>query len=419
MAVLRCASCGAEAAAHARDLVCSCGGLFDVEHTFPSGLTAARFDARLAAADRRGSSGVWAYRELVYPRFPQAAVVTLHEGRTPLYRSPRVADFSFTANLLLKHEGFNPTGSFKDRGMTVAISRAVASGADAVVCASTGNTAASMAAYASCAGLRSVTIVPEHGVAPGKLSQAIAYGAEVVAVRGDFDRAMQLVRELSRSEGLMLLNSANPFRIEGQKSIVFELLHQLEWSPPDWIVFPAGNLGNCAAFGKALREARELGLIERVPRLAAVQASGAAPFRAAFARGFDELRPVRAETVASAIRIGNPVSYARAVRSIRETNGIVIEVDDTEILAAKHCVDRAGIGAEPASCAAVAGVRKLALRGLIDLDETVACILTAHLLKDADTTLRVHAGGAAAGPVVTVDPSLDALRDAIASRPGA
>lgn len=415
MAVLRCASCGAEAAADARDLECSCGGLFDVEHTFPSGVSAERFDARLAAADRRGSSGVWAYRELVYPRFPQAAVVTLHEGRTPLYRSPRVADFSFTASLVLKHEGLNPTGSFKDRGMTVAISRAVASGAETVVCASTGNTAASMAAYAACAGLRSVTIVPEHGVAPGKLSQALAYGAEVVAVRGDFDRAMELVREVSRDEELMLLNSANPFRIEGQKSIVFELLHQLDWSPPDWIVFPAGNLGNCAAFGKALREARDTGLIDRLPRLAAVQASGAAPFRAAFARGFDELVPVQAKTVASAIRIGNPVSYARAVRSIRETNGIVIEVDDDEILEAKRCVDRAGIGAEPASCAAVAGVRKLALRGLIDLEETVACILTANLLKDVDTTLRVHAEG----PVATVDPSLDALRDAIAGGSGA
>ncbi|MDP6738488.1 MAG: pyridoxal-phosphate dependent enzyme, partial [Planctomycetota bacterium] len=211
---------------------------------------------------------------------------------------------------------------------------------------------------------------------------------------------------------------ANPFRIEGQKTIVFEMLQQLQWQAPDWIVFPAGNLGNCAAFGKALREASELGLIDRTPRLAAVQAEGAAPFAASFARGFDRLDAVRAETLATAIRIGEPVSFSRAVRSIRETRGEVLAVSDEEILVAKAEVDRAGLGAEPASCAAFAGAKKLALRGVIAPEETVVCVLTGHLLKDPDTTLAYHEGrlgeDSHANRCLVVAPDLSEIQRAVA-----
>jgi len=418
MATLRCPSCGAESPASETRFECACGDLFDVEHVFRP-VDRELFDARLGRAKPPLDSGVWRFRELVYHRFPSSAVISLREGGTPLYRLPSASAYAGIEELSFKHEGLNPTGSFKDRGMTVAVSRAVASGARTVACASTGNTAASLAAYAAAAGLASVVLAPERGTALGKLSQALAYGARTLLVRGDFDAAMALVRELARDGSLALVNSLNPFRIEGQKSIVFELLQDLGWEPPDWIVFPAGNLGNCAAFGKALREARAVGLIDRTPRLAAVQAAGAAPFVRAFRADFAALEPVRAETVASAIRIGDPVSYRRAVRALRETQGVAIEVDDAAILEAKRVIDRAGVGAEPASCAALAGARKLALRGVIDLHERVVCVLTGHLLKDPETTLALHRGElpgvepSLANVPIVIEPTIDALRGAL------
>ena len=418
MAVLVCPSCGSQASADLERHACACGDLYDVAHRFRP-VDQALFDARLGASELPLSSGVWRFRELVYHRFPDDAIVSLHEGNTPLYRSPAVARYVGLEDLRLKHEGLNPTGSFKDRGMTVAVSRAVASGARVLACASTGNTAASLAAYAAAAGVRAVVLAPEGGTAAGKLSQAVAYGARTLLVRGDFDRALELVRGLAERGKVALLNSVNPFRIEGQKSIVFELLQQLGWSAPDWIAFPAGNLGNCAAFGKALHEAARLGLIERLPRLAAVQAAGAAPFARAFARGFTELEPVKAETVASAIRIGNPASYARAVRALRETNGLAIDVTDAAILDAKAAVDAAGIGCEPASAAAVAGAKKLVASGVIGRGERVACILTGHLLKDPDTTMAYHGNqvlrveAERANPPLVIDATPEALERAL------
>ena len=362
---------------------------------------------------------MWRFRELVYHRFPTEAIVSLQEGNTPLYASGAVSDYAGLEDLLLKHEGHNPTGSFKDRGMTVAVSRAVASGARVLACASTGNTAASLAAYAAAAGVRSLVVAPEGATASGKISQAVAHGARTVLVRADFDRALELVRGLAADGTVALLNSVDPFRIEGQKSIVFELLQQLGWEAPDWIVFPAGNLGNCAAFGKALHEAQKLGLIGRAPRLAAVQAGGAAPFARAFAAGFGELEPLRAETVASAIRIGHPASYRRAVRAMRATDGVVTAVTDDAILDAKAVVDAAGIGAEPASCAAVAGARELVRAGVIGAWERAVCVLTGHLLKDPETTLAYHESripGVEAGranPPRVVDATEGALRRAL------
>ncbi|MEP7326186.1 MAG: threonine synthase, partial [Gemmatimonadota bacterium] len=255
----------------------------------------------------------------------------------------------------------------------------------AVMCASTGNTAASLAAYAGHAGIPALVMVPSGQVAPGKLAQALACGARTLLVRGDFDVCMRLAQEAETQLGIYLLNSINPFRIEGQKTIVFELLEQYGWDPPDWIVLPAGNLGNTAAFGAALRDALGLGLISRVPRLAAVQAAGAAPFAAGFRSGFARRERVQPETVATAIRIGDPASWDRAVRAIQETNGVVTDVPDQEILDAKAVVDRSGVGCEPASAASVAGVRRLVREGTILPGARVVAVLTGHLLKDPGT----------------------------------
>ena len=413
--VLRCVDCGAERPATDQSFICGCGGLLDVAHD----LTALRgrvdrelFDARLGARELPETSGVWRYAELVFPA-GAAVAVSGPEGNTNLYHSERLARWSGVDDLRLKHEGENPTGSFKDRGMTVGVTHARLVGARTVACASTGNTSASMASYAARGGLAAIVFIPHGSVALGKLSQSIAYGARTVQVRGDFDAAMRLVSELTRSRGIYLLNSVNPFRLEGQKSIVFELLQQLYWTPPDWIVLPGGNLGNTSAFGKALWEARELGLICRLPRLAVVQAAGANPFYLAFRAGFRELRPVAARTVATAIKIGDPVSYGKAKRAIEWTDGVVEEVADEEILDAKAQIDAAGIGCEPASAASLAGLRKLVTAGTIRRGDRVVAILTGHLLKDPDNTIGYHLGTAGTEPgllanrPVVVEPRLD------------
>lgn len=325
-------------------------------------------------------SGVWRFRELVQPGTVDP--VTYPEGNTPLLDRPAVSGWSGSDQLLLKHEGMNPTGSFKDRGMTVGITEARRIGAAAVACASTGNTAASMAAYASHAGIPALVLVPAGQIAQGKLSQSLAYGARTLLVRGDFDDCLRLVREAERELGVYLLNSINPLRLAGQKTIIFELLEQLAWEPPDWIVFPAGNLGNTSAFGLALIQARDAGLISRLPRLAAIQAAGAAPFHESYLEGFTRRHRVKAETIATAIRIGDPASWELGREAIRETSGVVERVSDEEILAAKAVVDGAGIGCEPASAASVAGGRKLIAAGIIRKSDRVVAILTGNLMKD-------------------------------------
>jgi threonine synthase len=378
-----------------------------VQHPAESGRALrARFDRRLRTGDAAAQgSGVWRFRELLLPG--RGPILTHPEGSTPLYRRDAISSFAGHADLALKHEGHNPTGSFKDRGMTVAVTQALRSGAPAVACASTGNTSASMAAYAAQAGMKALVFVPAGRIAYGKLAQALAYGARTLIVKGDFDTCLRLVREAHERLGLALLNSINPWRIEGQKTLVFEVLQQRGWDPPDWIVVPAGNLGNTAAFGKALVEARELGLLKRMPRLAAVQARGANPFFRSFRGGFVRRYRVRAETVATAIRIGDPASHDRAVRSIRETRGVVTAVSDREILEAKAVVDAAGIGCEPASAASVAGVRKLVGEGVIRKSESVVAVLTGHLLKDPGAVIDFHSRpGPGRNPPVSIAPRL-------------
>jgi len=370
----------------------ACGGLLEIVHEIvsdPSSLKEVFADRRshVTGVER---SGVWRYRELVLPTAADVDVVSHPEGNTPLMQREKLSEWTGVDGLWIKHEGHNPTGSFKDRGMTVAITQARRTGATAVACASTGNTSASLAAYAAHAGIPALVFVPAGRVALGKIAQTIAYGARTLVVRGNFDTCLELAVQARDTLGIQLLNSVNPFRLEGQKTIVFELLEQLDWAPPDWIALPAGNLGNTAAFGKALREACSLGLISRVPRIAAIQAAGAAPFARSFAGGFAERLRVEPETIATAIRIGAPASWNRAVRSIRETNGIVDSVTDAEILEAKAVIDASGLGCEPASAASLAGVAKLRRAGTIRKSESVVAVLTGHLLKDPGAVVSYH-----------------------------
>jgi threonine synthase len=410
-----CMSCGNEVVETDPHPRCGlCGGLLEVHHR-PPAITPAeliqRFTERRGGTPGATASGVWRFREIV---LPSADVVVSHpEGNTPLLHRVALDRWVGVEQLLLKHEGHNPTGSFKDRGMTVGVTQAVRVGARAVACASTGNTSASLAAYAAQAGLPALVLVPSDGVAIGKLAQTLAYGARTLLVQGDFDQCLRLVEEASTQLGVYLLNSINPFRIEGQKTIILEILQQLAWESPDWIVVPAGNLGNTAAFGKALREARQWGLISRLPRLIAVQAAGAAPFARSFAEGFARKHRVKAETVATAIKIGNPASYDRAVQAITETNGLVLAVDDEELLQAKAAIDASGVGCEPASAVSLAGLRQLVLAGVVKPADRVVAILTGHILKDPGLLLRYHQEmdppPAGANRPVEVEASLSAI----------
>ena len=410
-----CMSCGHRHTANRSILQCSdCGGLLDADIDLGQTLTPADF-----TSDRRtpsGRSGVWRFRQLL-PAIPEADIVTRQEGNTPLYRDERLGDYAGLTNgwFSIKHEGQNPTGSFKDRGMTVGVSHARHIGAQLIACASTGNTSASLASYAAAAGIPGIVLIPEGKISTSKLGQTIAYGAKVVQVEGDFDLALKLLRDLAEVYDVYLANSVNPFRPEGQKTIVFELLDDLDWNPPDIIALPGGNLGNTAAFGKALYEAHATGLISKVPQIVTVQAAGAAPFAAYYDSGFDHYAPVHAETIASAIKIGDPASVERARRTIEQTGGIVTAVTDEEILDAKAAIDRIGIGCEPASAASLAGIRKLVAAGKVDAGATVVGVVTGNVLKDTDAIAHYHlenhdgAPWPGANRPVKTQPAVDAL----------
>jgi threonine synthase len=354
---------------------------------------AATFETRLSSRLPQDLSGVWRYRELVLD-LPPGDVVTFPEGRTNLYElDPSPFGLS---TIWAKHEGENPTGSFKDRGMTVAVSWARHQGARALICASTGNTSASLAAYGARALLPVFVLIPEGKIAQGKLAQALAYGAHTLQIDGSFDDAMVAVEQMATQHNLTLVNSLNPFRLEGQKTVILDSFFQLGQMLPDWIVVPGGNLGNTSAFGKALIEMKALGLIDRVPRLAVVQAEGASPFARAAQDDFRHFEPMEPETIATAIRIGNPVSYDKAVRAIRFTNGVVTSVTDVEILQAKHDLDRQALGCEPASAATLAGLRRLMREHVVRPGESALLIITGNLLKDPDTTIALATGRTAA-----------------------
>ena len=348
--------------------------------------------SRLASPAPIDRSGVWRYRELL-PEASESEVVTIGEGNTQLFDAPKSASYAGVSSLTFKHLGLNPTGSFKDLGMTTGVTQARKLGASTVACASTGNTSASMAAYAARCGMRAVIFIPTGQIALGKLSQALDYGAVVVQMEGDFDAAMTLVRELTVDSPMYLLNSVNPFRLEGQKTIGIELFQQLGWRLPDRIVVPGGNLGNSSAIAKGLDELKQLGLIERIPKITIIQAEGANPLYKLWKSGSKVLEPVKgASTLATAIKIGNPVSWRKAVRGLEWSGGSVEQVSEEEIADAKAMIGRDGIGCEPASAVTLAGIRKLRASGTLDKEEEIVAILTGHVLKDPDYIVNYHNG---------------------------
>ncbi len=375
----------------------ACGSLVAVENSYddidPYRLTAL-WDQRRTSREPLNVSGVWRFREMLPFVDDPRHIVTIREGNTPLFDAPRAAAYAGLDAVQFKHQGYNPTGSFKDNGMTAGATQARKLGMRRVACVSTGNTSASMAAYAAAAGMQAVIFLPAGKIAYGKLAQALEYGALTIQVEANFDEILALVRKLAADLGIYLLNSMNPFRIEGQKSIVIEMLDQRGWKVPDWIVLPGGNLGNVSALGKGLRELLEIGVIDRLPRIAVVQASGSAPFHHLYRAGFDgSFEPVKnPETLATAIRIGDPVSWPKARFEVKNADGVVESATEQEIADAKAVIGRAGIGCEPASAASLAGIKKLVAAGVIAPDADVVGVLTGHLLKDPDYVYHYHTG---------------------------
>ena len=393
MFIQRCIDCGSEFGIDERLYVCSsCGDLLDIEKRGAEDRDVESLRAlwreRRTSGDARDRSGVWRFREFL-PFAAAVSVVSLGEGNTPLYDANRSAGYCGLTALKLKHQGNNPTGSFKDTGMTVAVTQALKLGMRVVACASTGNTAASLAAYAARARMACAILVPEGQISDAKLAQALDYGAKVLEIEGNFDVCMRVIKELAEQSSLYLVNSINPFRIEGQKTVAFELAEQLGWNVPDHLVMPGGNLGNSSAFGKGFRELFRSNFIPKQPHISVIQAEGAAPF----ARYFGEsvfVNEDHPQTLATAIKIGAPVSWKKAWRAVHETGGEVITVSEQEIADAKAMIGRDGIGCEPASATTVAGIRKLVADGVIKKDETVVAVLTGHLLKDTDYVIKYH-----------------------------
>jgi threonine synthase len=337
-------------------------------------------------------SGVWRFRELLPIVKNFENVVTLREGNTPLYEMPRCAELVGIDWLLAKHQGMNPTASFKDTGMTSALSVAVERGFQWVACASTGNTSAAMAAYAARAGLRSMVFIPEGKIAWGKLSQSMDYGAMTVQLKTDFDGCVRILLELVRRFPIYLLNSVNPYRLEGQKTPAMEMLEQMEWQVPEHIVVPGGNLANSSALGKGFLEMKHLGLIRRVPKISVIQAEGANPLYLWFNDASREMKPVVAETRATAIRIGNPASWKKAAKVIEEMGGWCEQASEQEIALAKAEIGAEGVGCEPASAVTLAGLKKLVAQGRVTREDRVVLILTGHTLKDSAYTIDYHRG---------------------------
>ncbi len=408
---LRCFGCGTRiGGAQAQpDFRCAqCGELFEVE--YPGWLERRGHDRPNPGAlkwlwrERRSSgealgqpgldqSGVWRFRELLPILNSFGSAVTLREGNTPLYHLPRAARALGVDQLYAKHQGMNPTASFKDTGMTAAMSVARERGFAWVACASTGNTSASMAAYAARAGLRSLVLIPEGKIAWGKLSQAMDYGAVTCQLKTDFDGCLRVLTEIVREHPIYLLNSVNPYRLEGQKTPAFEIAEAFDWNIPDHVIVPGGNLGNSSALGKGFREMVELGLAARMPHISVIQAEGANPLvRSLAASRGEKLEPVEAHTRATAIRIGNPASWRKAAKAIQSTGGWCLDVSEAEIAIAKAELGAEGLGCEPASAVTLAGLKKLCAQGVVAPADTVVLVLTGHTLKDADYTIDFHRG---------------------------
>ena len=434
-----------------------CGSLLDIRYDWEKlpkikglGFFEHRWSTKgIGVEGKLDFSGVWRFRELLPFYRTEEQIVTIGEGRTVLQSADLLAPQlnMQPGKLLLQYEGLNPSGSFKDNGMAAAFTHAQMAGAKKVACASTGNTSASLALFASLAQMKGIVFIGSGKIALGKLSQALDYGALTLQIRGDFDDCLRRIRQIAvdiPKLGIYLMNSVNPFRLEGQKSIMYRILEAMDWQSPDWVIVPGGNLGNCSAFGKAFLELKELGLIKKIPRLAIVNASGANTLNELVSRrglkwndgNFDasiiqkhyaalDESNYRPHTVASAIEISRPVNLPKALRALSIMNGVTLEVSDEEILEHRAMVARWGFGCEPASAASVAGLRKLRESQTISKDDMVVCILTGHELKDANATVKYHTGvdlsavqelaprtepkGALANRPIVVDDDLDKI----------
>ena len=376
--MIRCVSCGEEY--NNDDVIYTCEKCGSVLELVPESV-----DVDKSIFDGRKDT-LWKYKEFI--PVDESKIVTLEEGGTPFCKCDKLGE-ELGVNLYVKVEGSNPTGSFKDRGMTVGMTKAMELGVSTVGCASTGNTSASLAAYAARAGLRCIVFLPSGKVALGKLAQAMFHGAEVISINGNFDEALEAMTALALEKHLYLLNSINPFRLEGQKTIGYEILHSLGWQSPDRIILPVGNAGNISAIWKGVSEFYDAGFVDSKPMMTGIQAEGACPITNAFKKHSKEIVPVEnPETIATAIRIGAPVSYTKALNAIYDSNGYSETVSDEEILSAQKLLARKeGIGVEPASAASIAGLKKLVEMGEIDKGETVTCVVTGHLLKDPNTAI--------------------------------
>ncbi|WP_083537566.1 threonine synthase [Paenibacillus sp. UNCCL117] len=383
-----CAECAEEKPLDSVAFSCRCGGLMQIVQegaNWDAEKLKRIFDERLKERGTLQASGVWRYKELIHPELPLHAAVTRNEGNTGLYASEQVRAYAGVRRLWLKAQSENPSGSFKDNGMVVAVSQGLSLGYSRFACSSTGNTSASLAMYAAWGGAEAYVFVPEHGVAAGKIGQTLAYGGRMIRFSGTYDDGIAFLQRHAADLGLYVCNSVNPWRIEGQKSIGYEIAQQLGWRLPDWLVLPGGALSNMTALGKGLKELLAVGLIDKLPRIAVVQAEGASPFHRMVASGADVLVPEPSpRTRASALCIGHPPSWRKAAALLRDFDGVTVSVTDEEIFAAKRVADRSGIGCEPASAASVAGLRKLQEAGVVDREAEAACILTGHMLKDQE-----------------------------------
>jgi len=382
-----CISCGEKYNADEILYSCKrCGDLLEIKCDYDI------ITAKLEKSDWQSLPlSVWRYKDFI-PIRDHLKIVSLHEGGTGLHWCPRLGNLLGVRHLFVKNEGENPTGSFKDRGMTVGTTKAVELNMKTVICASTGNTSASLAAYAARAGLQCIVLIPSGKIAYGKLAQAMVYGGKVVQIRGDFDQALKMVLELSeKHKEVYLLNSINPYRLEGQKSLAYEICDQLNREAPDRVILPVGNAGNISAIWKGFTEFRKLGLIAKLPKMTGIQAEGAAPIAKAIKNGSNEIVPIdQPETIATAIRIGAPVSWKKALRAIRGSKGTAETVTDQEILEAQKMLAKSeGLFVEPASASSLAGLKKLFESGKIDKDEVIVCVTTGHGLKDPDIAIKI------------------------------
>ncbi|CAH1208752.1 hypothetical protein PAECIP111893_02886 [Paenibacillus plantiphilus] len=426
-----CVNCQRETSLTTMKYECECGGLLEVVHDYSqldTDYLKSLFASRLAERNTIYASGVWRYKELIAPEIPDDAIVSKHEGNTGMYETHLTSTYAGIRRLWLKAQSENPSGSFKDNGMTAAVSHAHYLGYNRLACTSTGNTSSSLSMYAAIAGLEAVVLVPDRDISPNKVLQTVAYGADVCTFSGTYDDGIHFLEKQGEQLGLYICNSINPLRIEGQKSIIYEIAQNLDWELPDWIIIPGGALSNASALGKGLQDLYTLGFISRLPRVAVVQAEGASPFHrfVQAALGNTDTSPqaerspatvatvvsavsavstprpaadlsftaeLRPQTRASALNIGNPPSWYKAWRILEQTNGITVAVSDSEIMEAKAVIDRSGIGCEPASAATLAGLRKLIRQEVVHPEQTAVCILTGHLLKDTDALREYHHEG--------------------------